>query len=112
MSKKIIDNFLLESILGSGQYGKVYKALNLSTSEYFALKSIKIAHLQKLNLIPSIENEVLTLKSLENPHIIRLFSLKQTSTHYYFLYEYCNNDFADADRFYFKRSCGMRYLQE
>lgn len=87
---KIIENYILETLLGSGQYGKVYKAKNLETSEYFAVKSIKTAHLQKMRLENTIQNELTILKSISSPHIVKFIELKQTPTHYYLIYEYCN----------------------
>lgn len=38
--KTIADYQLLDEI-GSGAYGKVYKALNIKTQNYFAVKQIK-----------------------------------------------------------------------
>ena len=87
---KVIENYLLETLLGSGQYGKVYKAKNLEKSEYFAVKSIKTAHLQKMRLENTIQNELTILKSISSPHIVKFIELKQTPTHYYMIYEYCN----------------------
>ena len=87
---KTIDNYSFEEILGSGQYGKVYKARHQQTSEFFAIKSIKKALLQKFKLDGMVHNEVSTLKSISHPHIVKLIALKQTETHYYFIYEYCN----------------------
>lgn len=87
---KVIENYLLETLLGSGQYGKVYKAKNIETSEYFAVKSIKTAHLQKMRLENTIQNELTILKSISSPHIVKFLELKQTPTHYYMIYEYCN----------------------
>ena len=87
---KLIENYIFEILLGSGQYGKVYKAKNLETSEYFAIKTIKISHLQKLRLENTIQNELTILQSISSPHIVRFFELKQNLTHYYLIYEYCN----------------------
>lgn len=87
---KIIENFSLDEVIGSGQYGKVYKAHCLKTYKIYAIKSIKIAFLQKLKLEHMVQNEAKTLKNITSPYIVRFFELRNTLTHYYFIYEYCN----------------------
>lgn len=39
---KTIENYQLEEILGTGQYGKVYKAKHLKSNQDFAIKVVKI----------------------------------------------------------------------
>lgn len=67
-----------------------FTRLEIHTNEYFAIKSVKISSLQKFNLENTVHNEVKTLQNIHNPHIVSLYGLKQTATHYFFIYEYCN----------------------
>lgn len=39
---KIVQDYMLTDIIGSGQYGKVWKAKHVKTGESFAIKSISI----------------------------------------------------------------------
>lgn len=39
---KLIENYSLNEQIGSGAYGKVYKAKHLISNEYFAVKVISI----------------------------------------------------------------------
>ena len=41
MGKKI-ENYCLENVIGEGQFGKVYKAINEKTEQTVAIKVIKI----------------------------------------------------------------------
>ncbi len=41
MGKKI-ENYVLDSIIGEGEFGKVYRALNEKTNQLVAIKIIKI----------------------------------------------------------------------
>ena len=59
---KVVDNIALHEIIGSGQYGKVYKGQSLKTKEIFAVKSIGI---EKFRRVPKLDeflkNEILVL---------------------------------------------------
>jgi len=48
---KVIENYLLNETIGSGQYGKVFKAKHLKTEQIFAIKAIKI---EKFRDIPKL----------------------------------------------------------
>ena len=37
-----------------------------------------------------LQNEIKVLKTCDNPHIIKLYSLKKTPNNYYLMLEYCN----------------------
>ena len=39
---KIVDNYSLDTLLGKGEYGKVYQAINLETKMQVAIKVIPI----------------------------------------------------------------------
>lgn len=48
---KVIENYILNEVIGSGQYGKVYKARNMKTEEVVA---IKVIPLDKFKEIPKL----------------------------------------------------------
>lgn len=93
---KIIENYLLQKVIGSGQYGKVYKAMNMKTNQVFAVKSIK---LDKFRIVPKLHeftiNEVQTLSRINNPNIVKFVEMLRTSNNVYLIYEYCNNGTLD-----------------
>lgn len=51
MGKKI-ENYCLQTVIGEGEFGKVYKAINEKTEQLVAIKVIKI---QKYKLSPRLE---------------------------------------------------------
>lgn len=91
MSGKVIEDYTLQELLGEGQYGKVYKALNLRTNNLVAIKVVKV---DKFAEVPKLEeftmNEIQTLARINNPYIIKFLEMLKTKNHYYFVYEYCN----------------------
>lgn len=51
MGKKI-ENYVLDAIVGEGEFGKVYKAVNEKTGQVVAIKIIKV---EKFKLSPKLE---------------------------------------------------------
>ena len=39
---KLIENYLLQEVVGSGQYGKVYRAKNIKNESVVAIKVVKL----------------------------------------------------------------------
>jgi len=52
MSGKVIEDYTLQEALGSGQYGKVYRALNVRTNNLVAIKAVKV---EKFKEVPKLE---------------------------------------------------------
>lgn len=52
MSGKVIEDYNLHEVLGSGQYGKVYKALNMRNNSLVAIKAVKV---EKFKEVPKLE---------------------------------------------------------
>ena len=74
--------------LGSGAFGKVYKAYNLKTKNIVAMKVI---HKISENEVEDIElkNEIDILKKFSHPDIVKIFEFYDIGTEYYLITEYC-----------------------
>jgi serine/threonine protein kinase len=69
---KVIENYILNEIIGSGQYGKVYSAKNMKNDQIVAIKVIKkekFKETPKLNEF--LMNEIQTLSKIENIHVVK-----------------------------------------
>lgn len=87
--KKKIGDYILDSTIGSGAFGKVYCAIKCNTKELFAIKMIsKINMSSKLRFYLDREIEILQL--LDNPHVVKLIDLRATANNYYLVFEHCN----------------------
>lgn len=88
---KIIENYILQESIGSGQYGKVYRSQNIKTDQTYAIKVVKIG---KFKEVPKLHeftmNEIKTLSKIENPNVIRFVEMLQTCNNVYLVYEFCN----------------------
>jgi hypothetical protein len=79
-NKPMIGSYEILGRLGRGSFGIVYKVINTSTSEVFALKSISY---QSENELQMIQKEISVLKELSHPNVIHLidyFQLKYYGT--------------------------------
>ncbi len=88
---KVVEKYLLQDKVGSGQFGDVFKGRHLVTNEIAAIKVLKLS---KFNRIPKLQdvilNEIQTLKKLESEYIVKFIKMLKTSNHIYLVYEYCN----------------------
>lgn len=86
---KVVDNYVLERVIGKGQFGEVYKGYNKSTGEDIAVKSVCRKNL-KGKFYELLENEIKVLRTCNNPNIIKLYDIKKTKNNIYLILEYCN----------------------
>lgn len=86
---KIVDNYVLERVIGKGQFGEVYKGYHKVTGEDVAIKAVNRKNL-KGKFYELLENEIKVLKSCDNVNIIKLYDIKKTSNNIYLMLEYCN----------------------
>lgn len=88
---KVVDNYILLNVIGSGQFGDVYKAKRMDKEEYLAIKVIskdKLDHIPRLQEMTKDEVEILS--KIKNPNVIRLYETLKTANNLYIVYELCN----------------------
>ena len=75
---KKIDNYILESKLGEGQFGDVYRGKNLLNDDEVAVKTVKREILKDDKFHELLETEIKVLKACENENIVKLYDIKKT----------------------------------
>ena len=75
-----------ENDIGSGAYGKVVKAREISTGNYFA---IKIVQKNRVSEFHTFKHEVDILRILDHPNIVNLTQCFETDRLCYLVLEYC-----------------------
>ena len=89
--KKVIENYVLDNVIGSGQYGKVFKAVHNVTNEVVAIKVVKLEKMKEVQkLYEFTMNEIQILSRIENPNIIRFLEMLKSQNNMYLVYEFCN----------------------
>ena len=86
----ILDEYVLEKSLGKGAFGEVFLTTKKGTSNIFATKKIERSLVEHKTYWKYLENEILILKELSHPNIVKFENIKKTKNHYYIIMEYCN----------------------
>ncbi|CBJ29678.1 conserved unknown protein [Ectocarpus siliculosus] len=73
--------------IGMGSFGKVFKGLNESTGELFAVKQISLRHGLR-DEINTLEAEIDLMKDLDHRHIVRYCGTDRGTRHLYIFLEY------------------------
>jgi serine/threonine protein kinase len=90
---KKIDNFYFDCTkpLGTGAFGKVYKAYDERTGMAVAVKVIPFVLLNgNLELQTLFLREIDVLRQLKGNHIVQLVDCKRTTNHLYIFLDYCD----------------------
>lgn len=80
-----------EQVLGEGTYGKVYKAKNIRTGEYVAMKHMKLRTSEEG--VPSTAiREIAILKAISHQHVVRLIEVFCKPNTLILVFEFLDND--------------------
>ena len=85
-----IDDLTLIKFLGKGAFGEVYLSQKKNSNKYFATKRISREIADRPKFQKYLINELDILKSLDNPHIVKLEEVKKSKNYYYIVMEYIN----------------------
>ncbi len=86
----VIAGFRLESWIGSGSMGEVYKARQLSMDREVAIKLLRPDMLEDAEHIDRFNSEVRTLAKLDHPNIVTAFEAGQYEHHYFLAMSFVN----------------------
>ncbi|KAJ2390027.1 Protein kinase of the Mitotic Exit Network, partial [Coemansia sp. RSA 2559] len=89
-SAQRLTNYQLGNCIGRGQFGSVYRALDLETGQMVAVKQISLAGQDSSNM-DDVMQEVDLLKSLSSPRIVRYYGFVKTDTHLNLVMEFVEN---------------------
>ena len=101
---EIIKQYVIEYLIGSGSFGKVYKihAQN-DIKKIYALKEINIQyHTSKKYLETAIQREIEIMKKVENENSVKLFDDFEYDDCTYLVLELCDNNLLEEFRNYKK----------
>ncbi|KAG6821432.1 hypothetical protein H0H93_010156 [Arthromyces matolae] len=83
-------HFQLGNCIGRGQFGSVYRALNLNTGQMVAVKRIRLAGLKESE-ITTLMREVDLMKSLSHPSIVKYEGMERDADTLSIVLEYAEN---------------------
>ncbi|KAJ2562841.1 Protein kinase of the Mitotic Exit Network [Coemansia sp. RSA 1813] len=85
-----LTNYQLGNCIGRGQFGSVYRALDLETGQMVAVKQISLEGHDSSSM-DDVMQEVELLKSLSSPRIVRYYGFVKTDTHLNLVMEFVEN---------------------
>ena len=109
----IIDNYILEKSLGKGAFGEVFLALMKGdSSKKFAAKKLERTEIEKSEAMKYLKNEILILKKLNHPNIVKYETIKKTKKHFYLIMEFCNGGELSKALEKYQQKYGKPFSQE
>ncbi|MDR1145272.1 MAG: serine/threonine protein kinase [Verrucomicrobiales bacterium] len=91
------DHYRLETLLGEGGMGTVYRATDLNLDREVAVKVLKPAISSDRKFIANFLREVEITASLNHPNIVSVFSFGEFNGQYYLVMEYLGSRTLDDD---------------
>ena len=85
-----IGEYVLEELLGKGIFAEVYLTSRVGDSKKYATKKLDRVTIDKCEAKRYLGNEIMILKFLNHPNIVKIQDLKKTKNHYFLVMEYCN----------------------
>ena len=85
-STPVTENYTIQSKIGSGKYGHVYRAIHKLTGAVRAIKQIPKSRITQLK---TLKAEVRILVESDHPNIIRLYEKIEDQKHVYLVMEEC-----------------------
>lgn len=89
-SVKVINGYILSSVLGKGAFGTVYKGTSASGQETYAIKVIPKSTVDSAPCRERLQREIDVLAFLDHPNIAKLCDFFKDESNYYLVMEYCS----------------------
>ena len=86
----IVEDLTLIKSVGKGSFGEVFLASKKGVQENFAVKKVSKSMVESPKVRKYFNNEILILKQVNHPNIIKLHDTKQTLNNYYLVFDLCN----------------------
>ena len=110
---KKIGPYMLQKLIGTGSFAKVFKGIDTRSSEPVAIKMISKENLDSSKLA-TIEKEISILRLLQHPNIVQIKDIKKTQKNIYLVLEYCHLGDLDSyiEKYYYDRVLKLYHVPE
>lgn len=89
--RKKIAHYILQEQLNHGNFGTIYKSIDILSGEERAIKVIKSTNLYSLHQKQAIKREIQIMLTLKHENIVKLYDYLETANNTYLVLEYCKN---------------------
>jgi len=89
---KKIENYVYLNTekLGGGNFSDVYKGIDQARTKHVAVKVVKFSSLTSKVAQQLLRNEVMILRELNHPNVIKCYDVFTSKNNCYIVTEYCN----------------------
>jgi serum/glucocorticoid-regulated kinase 2 len=89
-SENLLQNYQVSKEIGSGSYGTVFKVVEKSSGQVFAMKSLSKAYLKRKEMLKYAVSEIKIMRKLVYPFVLNLKTAFENSTNLYMILEFCD----------------------
>lgn len=86
-----IKKYRLESLIGQGGFGVIYKATSTKDKKTYAIKCVSRAYMEKVHGVQAFEQELRIHQALHHPNIIKILDVIYTEEYIFIVMDYCKN---------------------
>ena len=87
---QVVDGYRIESVLGRGGMGVVYKAEDIALSRPVAIKRVNPSQANRDMFLHRFRSEARALARIDSPHIVSVYALRETDLGLLIVMEYVN----------------------
>src|SRR4030088_2105844 len=88
MIGKNLGNWIIQKELGRGGMGRVYLVQDMDSNRQAAVKVLVAELAQDAGFLQRFQREIDTLRTLDHPHIVKLYESGHENGLYYYVMEY------------------------
>lgn len=81
------ENFRFDKVIGSGSFGKVFRAVSRNTGDSYAIKMISKSFVKNLTLEEQLKNEIKILMRCNHENIVKIFACFEDPENIYVVME-------------------------
>lgn len=92
MNPKQVGRYIIDSVIGKSNSGRVYRAFQKDTQKIVAIKEVRLDRVDpnlKSKTSEMAQKEARLLLKLNHPNIVRLLNFYEDESHYYLVLEFC-----------------------
>ena len=85
--RKRVGDYELGETLGEGTWGKVRRAVNVKTSQEFAIKCLEKQQIEQQNMGKQLKREIAIMRMIKDPRIVQFYEVLASKSKIYLVLE-------------------------
>ena len=108
-----VDNLILTKCIGKNTFGTIYlTSFKEDNGKKFATQRIERNKVEGTDAMNYLKNNIIILKKLNHPNIIKFETIKKTKNYFYIVLEYCNGGELFDALYYIKKNMYIHFQKK